>query len=277
MRSLLPVSVIIPCYCCSNTLLRAVCSVFAQSALPYEIILVNDASPDEGKTQQVIDMILLTMNDRGTNICFLYLPVNQGAGAARNAGWEIATQRFIAFLDADDSWHQSKLLYQYCFMILNPHCVMSCHQTQFSLDNSLDHPILLPFYSKRIKLRGLLFKNTIGTRTVMIKRDITERFPFDMRHAEDFSLWLSILSVGACVYRLSSPLAYVYKANFGESGLSSNTALMHRGVLKCFSDLSSRRVISFNCFLSAVSFEYVKYLVRLFCGILRQIATGFNK
>jgi len=276
MVNLLPVSVIIPCYCCSETLLRAVCSVFSQTALPYEIILVNDASPDEGKTQQVIDMILLSMNDKGTNIRSLYLPVNQGAGVARNAGWEIATQFFVAFLDADDSWHQCKLLYQYYFMTLKPHCVMSCHQTQFSFDNFPGHSIQLPLYFKRIKLRGLLFKNTIGTRTVMIKRDITERFPSDMRHAEDFFLWLRILSTGACVYRLSSPLAFAYKADFGESGLSSNTVLMHRGVLKCFSDLSNRRIISHNYFLAAVFFEYVKYLARLFSGILRQCTTGFN-
>jgi glycosyltransferase involved in cell wall biosynthesis len=276
MLSLLPVSVIIPCYCCSDTLLRAVFSVFSQTALPYEIILVNDASPDAGMTQQVMDMILLSMNNKGTNIRSLYLPVNQGAGVARNAGWEIATQPFIAFLDADDSWHQCKLLYQYNFMTQNPHCVMSCHQTQFSSNYFPDHIIQFPFHFRRIKLRNLLFKNTIGTRTVMIKRDVAERFPSGMRHAEDFFLWLRILSTGACVYRLSSPLAYVYKAGFGESGLSSNTVLMHRGVLKCFSDLSNRSIISRNYFFSAVFVEYIKYFVRLFSGILRQFTTGFN-
>ena len=65
MRNLLPVSVIIPCYCCSETLQRAVFSVFSQTDLPCEIVLVNDASPDAGMTQQVIDMILFSMNDKG--------------------------------------------------------------------------------------------------------------------------------------------------------------------------------------------------------------------
>ena len=277
MRNLLPVSVIIPCYCCSETLQRAVFSVFSQTDLPCEIVLVNDASPDAGMTQQVIDMILFSMNDKGPHIHSLYLSVNQGAGAARNAGWEIATQLFIAFLDADDSWHPYKLFYQYCFMMQNPHCVMSCHQTQFFFNNSLDHPIHLPIYFKRIELRGLLYKNTIGTRTVMIKRNITERFPFDMRYAEDFSLWLSILSVGACVYCIDLPLAFVYKSNFGDSGLTSNTALMHQGVLKCFSNLSNRRIISYNCFISAVSFEYAKYFARLFFVFLRKCTKTFNK
>ncbi|MFM7439000.1 MAG: glycosyltransferase family 2 protein, partial [Snowella sp.] len=42
-----PVSVIIPCYCCTKTIGRAVQSVFQQSLPPVEVILVNDASPDD--------------------------------------------------------------------------------------------------------------------------------------------------------------------------------------------------------------------------------------
>ena len=45
-----PVSVVVPCYCCEDTIERAVVSVMSQTALPGEVILVDDASPDHGRT-----------------------------------------------------------------------------------------------------------------------------------------------------------------------------------------------------------------------------------
>ena len=41
-----PVSVIIPCYNCKDTVERAVKSVFDQTLQPREVILVDDASSD---------------------------------------------------------------------------------------------------------------------------------------------------------------------------------------------------------------------------------------
>ena len=43
------------------------------------------------------------------NIRSIYMPVNSGAAATRNAGILEATGRFIAFLDADDRWMPDKL------------------------------------------------------------------------------------------------------------------------------------------------------------------------
>ncbi len=45
-----PVSVVIPCYCCEDTIERSVVSVMNQTGLPIEVILVDDASPDQGRT-----------------------------------------------------------------------------------------------------------------------------------------------------------------------------------------------------------------------------------
>ena len=45
-RKTVPVSVVIPCYRCSETIERAVDSVAQQSVVPVEIILVDDASRD---------------------------------------------------------------------------------------------------------------------------------------------------------------------------------------------------------------------------------------
>ena len=50
MTTAVPVSVVIPCYRCAQTLGRAVASVAAQTSLPMELILIDDASADETRS-----------------------------------------------------------------------------------------------------------------------------------------------------------------------------------------------------------------------------------
>lgn len=94
-----PVSVVIPCYCCADTIDKAVESVWKQTWRPYEVILVEDSSKDHGATRMALSNII----DRypGGWIKLILLDKNKGPGNARNIGWEASTQRYIAFLDAD--------------------------------------------------------------------------------------------------------------------------------------------------------------------------------
>jgi GT2 family glycosyltransferase len=52
-----PVSVIIPCYCCVDTIKRAVDSVIAQTLPPEEIILIDDFSNDDGVTLTTLNYL----------------------------------------------------------------------------------------------------------------------------------------------------------------------------------------------------------------------------
>ena len=47
IKTIAPVSVVIPCYRCASTIQRAIQSVIAQILKPAEVILVDDASGDE--------------------------------------------------------------------------------------------------------------------------------------------------------------------------------------------------------------------------------------
>lgn len=95
------VSVIIPTYNCGSYLQQALESVFAQTYCDYEIIVVDDGSTDD--TEAVVAPYL----DRVT---YLRQEENRGAGAARNVGIRASRGEFIAFLDADDLWHEPRKL-----------------------------------------------------------------------------------------------------------------------------------------------------------------------
>ena len=93
------VSVIIPAFNCGDCLPRAIESVLDQTYPNIECIVVDDGSTDD--TAAIARFY-------GENVK-LVSQENSGVSSARNTGIAHANGELIAFLDADDSWHPSKL------------------------------------------------------------------------------------------------------------------------------------------------------------------------
>ncbi|MGN0161826.1 MAG: glycosyltransferase family 2 protein [Lachnospiraceae bacterium] len=95
------ISVIIPCYNATKWLPKCFMSLVGQTigidAL--ELIFVNDASTDDGKTWE---MLLEFERAYPESIAVIDLPENRRQGGARNEGLKYATGEFLAFVDADD-------------------------------------------------------------------------------------------------------------------------------------------------------------------------------
>ncbi|CAH0997923.1 putative glycosyltransferase EpsJ [Emticicia aquatica] len=94
-----PISVIIPAFNASNYIKRALDSVFSQSVLPKEVIVIDDGSTDNTAT---------IVKAYGNVVSYIY-QTNLGPSSARNAGIKAANENIIAFLDADDYWPKNKL------------------------------------------------------------------------------------------------------------------------------------------------------------------------
>lgn len=92
-----PISVIIPCFNAASTLVAAVESAIAQD-VDSEIILIDDGSTDN--TADVIRQLLSRFGGRIAAVT----QTNQGQGAARNRGIQLARGKYLAFLDADDQY-----------------------------------------------------------------------------------------------------------------------------------------------------------------------------
>ena len=87
-----PVSVIIPCYRCADTIARAVASVARQSLRPETVILIDDLS-DDGTLDE---LYRLQQEYPAGWIVVLAKAGNDGPGAARNIGWESEHQSVAA-------------------------------------------------------------------------------------------------------------------------------------------------------------------------------------
>ena len=265
-RMVIPVSVIIPCYCCAETVGRAIDSVMAQTVLPAEVWVVDDASPDAGKTLNV----LRSLRDRyGDTVRFevLALPDNGGPSAARNAAWDRAVQPFLAFLDADDVWHPRKLEIQYGWMAAHPLAMLTGHAVnRHGDDAAVDLPAAAEVaeYTDawRVSPRRLLRANYFPTRSVMLRRELPYRFEPAKRRSEDYLLWLQIAFGGHPAWRLELPLASSFSAPYGEAGLTKDLWNMEKGELDTFRRLYRQGRMS-GAFLYGVSvFSLCKFARR---------------
>lgn len=96
-------SIIIPVYKVEKYLCQCVDSVLGQSCQDFEVILVDDGSPDE--CPKICDEYV----EKHENIKCIHLN-NGGSSQARNAGLSIASGEYIMFVDSDDYLVNSDVL-----------------------------------------------------------------------------------------------------------------------------------------------------------------------
>jgi len=260
------ISVIIPCYNCSQTIDRALSSVINQTLTPKEIILIDDASDDDTLKA------LYAMEKRHPNlVSVVSLDENVGSGEARNAGWDAASGKYLAFLDADDTWSLSKLAIQFSYMESEPSVVLSGHLCELIKDFEGDRSDAVIREVTEISKVGILIKNPFSTPTVMVKRNLSIRFHKGKRYAEDFFLWQRVVFSKARVVRLEISLAFLHKPKYGDTGLSSHLSAMEKEELNNFYELFRENYIGLFFYVVASVFSLFKYFKRTLVSILGAI------
>lgn len=262
---LAPVSVVIPCYRCRDTIERAVASVAAQTWRPAELIMVDDASDDE--TPRVLQALQTRYG--GDWIKIILRQENGGPGAARNTGWDAATQPYVAFLDADDTWHPMKVEIQGRFMLDHSDVDFSAHRWCVQAGNTVEVPHAQGRQTRVLSARQLLWHNVISTSTVVLKRNIALRFSGRM-FSEDYELWLRLLFSGRKGVFIEQTLAYLHKAPYGESGLSRNLWLMERGELGVYWQLFREGYLQWRDLSLCVPYSLLKYVRRTMVSGMRR-------
>jgi len=254
------VSVVIPCYRCEETIRRAVESVALQSELPSQLILVDDHSGDG-----TLDSLRKLQRIYGNNwVKIICLSQNCGAAEARNAGWAAATQHYIAFLDADDSWHPQKIEIQRGWMDAHPDVVMTGHASTVEGAMVKSRPIAKPYApAVPVSPAMLLISNRFSTPTIMLRREITHRFDGSKRRGEDYLLWLEIILSKNKVARFPMNLAYIHKARFGAGGLSGDLFLMQIGEIDVYRKLLSTGLLGRGGYALLWLSSWAKYVRRV--------------
>lgn len=113
------VSIITPVYNCEKFIETTIKCVQNQTYSNWELLLVDDCSPDN--SAEIIKKQAQTDN----RVKYFKLQENGGAAVARNFALKNSNGRFVAYLDADDYWYETKLEKQVAFM-KNNNYAFSC-------------------------------------------------------------------------------------------------------------------------------------------------------
>ncbi len=244
-------SVVIPVYNGARTIVRTINSVLAQSYPPNEVIVVDDASTDgtcslvEGKYMSKVQLISLQ--------------VNGGSSAARNEGMELATGDYIAFIDADDTWHADKLQLIARALRDNPNIVLFFNRfTQEELEGKrLPEQLKV----KELPFMELLPGNFIATSCIVVKNDDALRFQPDMRYTEDFDFCLRV-AYRHNIYYTDEPLTQIYRAFTTRGGISGNKWLMRKGEMRAYARLVNLNVLFAPLVPVMWGYSMLKHLVK---------------
>ena len=187
-----PLSVIIPAYRAEGTIDRALASVAAQSIKPYEVIVVDDGSPD-GTLKAAQGM----SDSMGSIKLKIIGQENKGAGAARNRALQEASQEYVAFLDADDTWKPDKLK-RIKELVKDDHevnCLLHWEE-YIRADGSvtiLEHGIN---YDENLLIPKQLYRNNfLSTSAVVCNRSLLKEvggFDASLPNGQDYDLWLKM-------------------------------------------------------------------------------------
>lgn len=194
------ISIITPMYKGASLVAATIESVLAQTYSEWEMIIVDDASPDEGAGASVVQ----SYADKDSRIKLIRATVNRGSSGARNQAMEIAQGRYFAFLDSDDIWHTDYL------SVMMKH-IEDCSDERTAIffsgyrrmNSSCDTEILPPYiFAEKRDYKQLLrhcpiFPSAAIVDTSKLPRKIS--FNEELKALrDDYAYWLEIMKNGLC-------------------------------------------------------------------------------
>ena len=228
------VSVIVPAYDAALFIAQTIESVLDQTFRDYEVIVVNDGSPDTTDLERVIQPYR-------SRIVYLTQP-NTGPSGARNLGIRQARGQYVAFLDSDDVWMPEYLATQMGILIADP-----------SIDLLYSNGVIIgdvPYAGRELMSlapsRGAItFERivsaecTVLTSCVVVRRQaLIDAGLFDerFRRSEDFHLWSRLAFRGA---RIDFHRGVLVQHRRRKGSLSDNQHAMWEGAIEVLRDLDA--------------------------------------
>ena len=219
------VSIVMPAYKAEKTVAKAIQSVKAQSYKRWQLLVVDDGSPDD---TACIVHALAKLDKR----IKLLRQANAGPALARQNAIDHADGRYIAFLDSDDLWLPEKLERQLAFMAKHNAALSYTAFRRVHQDGCC--PGKLISIPPKLTYNMLLGNTAIATSTAIIDRSLTGELRITKTYYDDFVLWLGILKRGHLALGLNDDLMRYRVMN---ESVSSNKLKSARMVWRTYRDI----------------------------------------
>ncbi len=227
------VTVVMPVYNVEAYIEQAVNSVLSQTFTNYELLIIDDQSPDNAVA--LIEGV--AAKDQRVRII---RQKNRGLAGARNTGIRQAQGKYIAFLDSDDFWDRNKLQKHVALFERRPNSGVTFSASMFVNEaGQALHRIQTPFIKQHYSAKNIFCRNPVGNGSApVIRKSIFEQIAFkgankyeqkvdywqyfdeSLRQSEDIDCWTRIALLSNAEFNLiDEPLTY-YRLN--NAGLSAD-------------------------------------------------------
>jgi len=234
------VSVILPAYNTASLISEALDSVFVQTYRNFELIVINDGSPDTEALEQALTPYLERI---------VYVSQrNRGPAGARNTGIGRAHGELLAFLDSDDSWTSEYLASQVKLFEQNPSLDMVYSDAFYCADSQSPGKRYMDACPSHgpVTLEALVLErcHVPISCTVARKQTILDCGLFDetLPRCDDYDMWLRMASRGAKILYHQNPLGWVRPGRQGSLGQSEIE--MHKAGLQILTKLEKSPALS---------------------------------
>lgn len=262
-------SVIMPAYNAERFITDAVNSVLNQTFHAFELIIVDDGSTDD--TAKIIksfnDQRIIYVNQK-----------NSGVSAARNKAISLSRADWLTFLDSDDMWEEDTLSIFYSYKESHDFLIGGYSYLQTGKNKKLAYNLKNIGSRSSAIFDSLLDMNFIGVGAAAFRKNITTRY-FDesLKFAEDYKLWLQLLSKKVRVKLINKRL-YYYRIHSGSAlQNTSNQELQLAEIINEFSDISSKaKQIASARYNNYLSYEIAKLSKNNISGRKFPEASNYN-
>ena len=177
------ISVIVPVYKVERFLPACIDSILAQTFPDFELILVDDGSPDN------CPAMCDAAAEKDNRVRVLHKP-NGGVSTARNAGLAAARGNWVGFVDSDDVIDKTYLEKLYCAGKQSGAEIVACNLLFMQEDGSpcryQEQPLCTEILSQDEAIHRMRLTPLIQATTRLHRRDILEGIHFPVeKHYED--------------------------------------------------------------------------------------------
>lgn len=160
------ISIITPMYKGAAFVGETIRSVLNQTYQSWEMIIVDDCSPDGGAGIAEVKKYA----DKDKRIRLIASPVNKGSSGARNIALKAAQGRFITFLDSDDILEPNYMESQLRYMKEKGAAIVTASYHRI---NETGEEVLRPFLvPDKVNYRDILKSNPISCLTTLYDRTL---------------------------------------------------------------------------------------------------------
>ena len=213
------ISVVIPAYNTADLIADCLHSVFSQIYQDFEIIVVNDGSPDTDELEKVLEPYL-------TRIVYIKQE-NKRAAGARNTAIRKACGELLAFLDSDDTWLPDHLVSQVTLFDQDPTLDM-VYCNALVIGKGKRHSQFMDQCPSdgEVSFEALIVERCqVAVSTVVVRKNaIVKAGLFDetLDRCDDYDMWLRTAFQGAKIGYSHKVQARLYGGRPGSLGQSSS-------------------------------------------------------